>query len=100
MSGVGLGHLLHGLLLVLQEEETLRSFVSLMGRTGIRDLSLSGCRLHCVACTGVARGDAELQGALLAALAASAPDLAANLTAAELLFLRLAGLQVGASCAA
>ena len=79
--------------MLLQEEATLRGLVSLLGRTGVRDLSLSGCRLHCGglgAGAGVARCDAELQGSLLAALAASAPDLACS----ELLFLRLAGLQV------
>ncbi|KAJ1529685.1 hypothetical protein ONE63_006440 [Megalurothrips usitatus] len=77
-----------------EEEATLRGLVTLLGRTGVRDLSLSGCRLHCVGVPGVGRGDAELQATLLTALATSAPDLAASLACTELLFLRLAGLQV------
>ncbi|KAK3929871.1 NACHT, LRR and PYD domains-containing protein 1-like protein, partial [Frankliniella fusca] len=78
-----------------EEEATLRGLVTLLGRTGIRDLSLSGCRLHCAgAGIAVGRSDAELQGMLLAALASSAPDLPASLACTDLLFLRLAGLQV------
>ncbi|XP_052126070.1 uncharacterized protein LOC113203118 isoform X2 [Frankliniella occidentalis] len=78
-----------------EEEATLRGLLTLLSRTGIRDLSLSGCRLHCAGTgLGVGRSDAELQGMLLSALAASAPDLPASLACTELLFLRLAGLQV------